>query len=173
MYRLLGLHYLLELGALGGAAGVVEFGAADGVALHDLELGDGGGENREDALYAYSERDLAHGDGPRAGIFAFDGDDVAFEDLDALAFFALGVVFFDLLVDADDHTRLELFDLLYFDNFDRFFRGLGVFGSLDCRGFGRLGGFDLGFSCFRLFGHTFFRFLAKKETTSSRLRSSV
>src|SRR5262249_5379108 len=66
------------------AAQVIELGAADLAAAHQLDAGDPRAVEREDALDAFAVGDLAHGEGGvQPGILAGDAD--ALEGLDALA----------------------------------------------------------------------------------------
>src|SRR3954453_8031213 len=76
---------LLDLGRLPGAAPqVVQLRPADGTPAHDLDLGDDRRVEREGALHADLEADLADGEGllqPRA----LAADHMALEDLHPLA----------------------------------------------------------------------------------------
>src|SRR3954467_4369352 len=76
---------LLDLGGLAAQlAEVVQLGAADVTAGHDLDLLDDRGVHREGALDADAEADLADGEG-LADAAALTADDDALEDLDARA----------------------------------------------------------------------------------------
>lgn len=94
-------------------AQVVELGATDLTVTHDLELGDLRGVNREGTLDADAIGDLADREGlARTG--TLETDDVALEDLDALAITLLdAVVHLDVVADQD--ARHVLADLLTLD----------------------------------------------------------
>src|SRR5262245_60261561 len=91
LFGLLGDQLALGLDVLGDAARlaaqiaqVIELGAAHHALAHHLDLPDRGAVEREDALDAFAEADLAHRErGVHAGILA--GDAKALVDLDALA----------------------------------------------------------------------------------------
>src|SRR5579883_247862 len=105
---LLGDQLALGLDVLGDAARlaaqvaqVIELGAAHDAFTDDLDFPDVRAVEREHALDALVERDLAHGErGVHAGILA--GDALAFVDLDALA-----VAFLHLEVHPERIARLE------------------------------------------------------------------
>src|ERR1700712_3380623 len=79
------LALLLDLGFLATQiAQVVQLRPADVTMGHDLDLADDRGVNREGALNADTEADLAHGEG-LANSTALATDDDALENLDPLA----------------------------------------------------------------------------------------
>ena len=82
-------------------AEVVQLGATDATMTNDLELGDLGAVKREGTLNTDTEGHLADGEG-LAGTGAGHADDVALEDLDALAVaFLNAVVNLDVVGDAN------------------------------------------------------------------------
>src|SRR6185312_3240028 len=106
--RLLGHQLALGLDVLGDAARlaaqvaqVIELGAAHDALTDDLDFPDVRAVEREHALDALVEADLAHGErGVHAGVLA--GDALAFVDLNALA-----VAFLHLEVHPERIARLE------------------------------------------------------------------
>ncbi len=139
----------------------VELRSADFILLHRFNLRDRGGFHREDPFDTDTTRNLADGDRAALGVFAFDSDHCALENLDALAFLTLGVGFFDLLVHANDHARFDLLHFRYLDD------------NLLCFRF-RSGRFSAGgFVCIlRFFSHND-SVLTKEATTCSTERPSV
>ena len=102
----------LALGALGDAgrlaaaiAQVIELGAADGATTHDLDRVERRRVEREHALHAFAEADLAHGEA-RA-----DAGPVVTGDADALVILDAGALAFDNAdADAERVARTEFGD---------------------------------------------------------------
>ena len=84
------------------SAQIIQLGAADPAGAHHVDVIHHRSVQREDALHALAEADLAHGDGlAHAGVVL--GDDGAFERLQAFL-----VAFLDLDVHADGVAGPEL-----------------------------------------------------------------
>ena len=102
----------------GQVAEIVQLGTPDLTAAFDLDLGNIGAVERENAFYAFAVRDPAHGDGFRdSGAFA--GNDGPGKNLDTFL-----AAFLDPVMDADGiaDIKIRMRILLYLLLFDFIYR---------------------------------------------------